>query len=230
VGQPQALGICPIKPHNVAHARILGDAAAAAMHDRHMALGEWFLQQLPENLRSPRIASPAAQQQQAQQPQLQATAQGGPEGDDDDDEAFRFEAVLAIWQQRPPPLPPCVDELWDAVPGLPRTRLLPLRNLLEAAAGAAPDLATFARLHATLLDTPGLSLDHDDRAQVMGAAAACDASDWQARVEWLEARGYPRTSQACLDVVRVVPAEEGLTRLRWLVGRGYSMVSELPDC
>ncbi|KAG2430398.1 hypothetical protein HYH02_013760 [Chlamydomonas schloesseri] len=243
-----ALANCPVKQHSRAHVWILGDAAAAAMRAQHMALGEWFMQQLPEGLRQSSAATPAALAPQPQQPQLPAAAGGqeglngaaahgqgdveppgaGEQGDgEDDDLAFDFEAAFAVWQQRPLPLPRGADEPWDAAPALPRARLLPLRALLASAARAAPDLATFIHLHAMLLDTPRVTLHLDDRPGVLAGAAACRAGDWQARVEWLEARGYPRTSQACSEAVRVTPPEEGLARLRWLMGRGYPLVSEL---
>ncbi|GFR45438.1 hypothetical protein Agub_g6817 [Astrephomene gubernaculifera] len=53
------------------------------------------------------------------------------------------------------------------------------------------------------------------------AGAACSRTpDWQAKVEWLEARGVPRSGAACSWAAG---CPDALDRLKWLRGRGYPL-------
>ncbi|PNH03750.1 Ankyrin repeat domain-containing protein [Tetrabaena socialis] len=83
------------------------------------------------------------------------------------------------------------------------------------------DLPTLQRLHHTHVDTlPGGELHPSEKAAITSAAAGSPTADWQAKVEWLEARGYPRTEEACREAAAM---SDALTRLQWLRQRGYSV-------
>ncbi|PNH08755.1 Ankyrin repeat domain-containing protein [Tetrabaena socialis] len=78
------------------------------------------------------------------------------------------------------------------------------------------DLPTLQRLHHTYLDSRGLRLprfpDH-----VVGAAAHSPTPDWQAKLEWLEERGY---SLKRSTMFWAATCPDALTRLAWLRDRG----------
>ncbi|KXZ47937.1 hypothetical protein GPECTOR_31g299 [Gonium pectorale] len=54
--------------------------------------------------------------------------------------------------------------------------------------------------------------------QLIPAAAGSPTPDWQAKVEWLEGLGYPKTAFACHAAAGCTDAA---ARLAWLRGRGY---------
>ncbi|KXZ48109.1 hypothetical protein GPECTOR_30g204 [Gonium pectorale] len=58
----------------------------------------------------------------------------------------------------------------------------------------------------------------------MAAAAGSPTPDWRAKVEWLEARGYPRTDGACAAVAGLPDAME---RLAWLRQRGHPVSEQV---
>ncbi|GLC35284.1 hypothetical protein PLESTB_000581200 [Pleodorina starrii] len=66
-------------------------------------------------------------------------------------------------------------------------------------------------------------LNQSQRAGVLAAAAGSPTPDWQAKVEWLEALGYPPTSEACTAATRMSPDAAAAAHLQWLRGRGYSL-------
>ncbi|GLC35052.1 hypothetical protein PLESTM_000274200 [Pleodorina starrii] len=63
--------------------------------------------------------------------------------------------------------------------------------------------------------------DEADRGYILAAAAGSTTPDWQAKVEWLEGLGYPRTATACDSAVRAGDGDAAVDRLQWLRGRGY---------
>ncbi|PNH04065.1 hypothetical protein TSOC_009814, partial [Tetrabaena socialis] len=110
-----------------------------------------------------------------------------------------------------------VDWLLLGVNAPEETPLRELTDLLQASA-AGCDLPTLQRLHHTFLDSRGGELPNWSQRAVVAAAAGSPTADWQAKVEWLEARGFPRVEEACTKAA----AEPGaLARLQWLRQRGY---------
>ncbi|KXZ51850.1 hypothetical protein GPECTOR_11g289 [Gonium pectorale] len=55
---------------------------------------------------------------------------------------------------------------------------------------------------------------------ILANAAGCWTADWVAKVEWLEAQGYPKTAEAAGKVARW---RKPLERLRWLRERGFPL-------
>ncbi|PNH08507.1 Ankyrin repeat domain-containing protein [Tetrabaena socialis] len=99
-------------------------------------------------------------------------------------------------------------------------------DVLKGAAEGC-DLHTLQRLHHTLVDTLAGGLSNWCKTTVISAAAGSPTADWQAKVEWLEARRYPRGVWAC----RVAAAKPGgLVRLGWLQQRGYPLDSSVAAC
>ncbi|PNH05840.1 hypothetical protein TSOC_007861, partial [Tetrabaena socialis] len=96
-------------------------------------------------------------------------------------------------------------------------------TLLRAAA-ASCDLPTLQRLHHTYLDRLGRELPDALRQGVVANAARCPTADWRAKVEWLEARGYPQDVRACWQAAA---KPDALPRLQWLRQRGYPFSQEV---
>ncbi|KXZ46059.1 hypothetical protein GPECTOR_47g334 [Gonium pectorale] len=68
----------------------------------------------------------------------------------------------------------------------------------------------------------GRSLDLDKKAAVLSSAAGSPTPDWAAKVEWLEAKGCPRSAGAAMEAAGMLNNDsEALARLTWLRGRGY---------
>ncbi|GFR44819.1 hypothetical protein Agub_g6156, partial [Astrephomene gubernaculifera] len=61
------------------------------------------------------------------------------------------------------------------------------------------------------------------RRAILKAAAASPGPDWQAKVAWLEAQGFPRCSDACTGAAA---CPDALERLTWLLARGYPANAE----
>ncbi|PNH00149.1 hypothetical protein TSOC_014044, partial [Tetrabaena socialis] len=97
-----------------------------------------------------------------------------------------------------------------------------VKGLLKAAA-AGCELPTLQRLHHAYLGSRGRELP-PGRGQllVVGAAAGSSTADWQAKLEWLEGRGYPRSEHACLAAAE---RTDGRDRLEWLQPRGYPLTT-----
>ncbi|PNH07972.1 Ankyrin repeat domain-containing protein [Tetrabaena socialis] len=96
--------------------------------------------------------------------------------------------------------------------------------LLIRSVAAVCDLPTLQRLHHTYLDSRGEELvSWDPECCVIGAAIASPSADWQAKVEWLESRGYPRTTCGAWGWAACTP--DALSRLTWLQQRGYPIES-----
>ncbi|GLC33384.1 hypothetical protein PLESTM_000055500 [Pleodorina starrii] len=72
-------------------------------------------------------------------------------------------------------------------------------------------------------------LDEVDRGAIMEVAAQSTTPDWQAKVEWLERLGYPRTATACEFAVRAGNGDAAVARLQWLHGRGYPLDTAVAD-
>ncbi|PNH01918.1 Ankyrin repeat domain-containing protein, partial [Tetrabaena socialis] len=96
-------------------------------------------------------------------------------------------------------------------------------DLLDAAAEGC-DLPTLQRLHRTYLDSRGEELPEDVQEAVVVSAAGSPTADWRDKVEWLEARGYPRIDSAITEAVQRVDDRE---RLEWLQDREYDVYPEL---
>ncbi|GLC70512.1 hypothetical protein PLESTF_000994200 [Pleodorina starrii] len=72
-------------------------------------------------------------------------------------------------------------------------------------------------------------LSEAHRGSILAAAAGSTTPDWQAKVEWLEGLGYPRTARACDSAVRAGDGDAAVARLQWLRGRGYPLAAGLAD-
>ncbi|PNH03505.1 hypothetical protein TSOC_010436, partial [Tetrabaena socialis] len=94
-------------------------------------------------------------------------------------------------------------------------------DLLKGAAIGC-DLSTLQRLHHTYANSRAMELRARYKPDLISAAAGSLTADWQAKVEWLEARGYSRTVNAG-TVAAAKP--DALPRLRWLQQRGYLLDS-----
>ncbi|GFR40578.1 hypothetical protein Agub_g1158 [Astrephomene gubernaculifera] len=95
-------------------------------------------------------------------------------------------------------------------------------ELLKAAAGGC-ELHTLQRLYH---DWAGeQQLDDYAKRNVVTAAARGPTPDWQAKLVWLEARGFPG-SEACLGAAS---CPDALDRLRWLRGRGYPLSDRVAE-
>ncbi|PNH04222.1 Ankyrin repeat domain-containing protein [Tetrabaena socialis] len=109
---------------------------------------------------------------------------------------------------------------------------VPSASVLVYGAAAGCDLATLQRLHHIYLDSRGVRLpvwsdsDYDPdwdghvKEHVLGAAASSTTADWQAKVEWLETRGYRRSAEA---PGTAAAKPDALPRLQWLRQRGYPL-------
>ncbi|GFR45459.1 hypothetical protein Agub_g6856 [Astrephomene gubernaculifera] len=135
-------------------------------------------------------------------------------------DSFAFEAAcgghvgLMEWllQLCPPGAPPCLA-----------------RYVVQAAAVGC-GLADLQRLHHAWLGVEEQQGNPDagqfaryveiHKSCTLAAAARSRTPDWQAKVEWLEARGYPKSVMACSDVAACADAED---RLKWLHSRGYPL-------
>ncbi|PNH04936.1 Ankyrin repeat domain-containing protein [Tetrabaena socialis] len=82
------------------------------------------------------------------------------------------------------------------------------------------DLPTLQRLHHTHVDMLPLELRPYEKTAIISAAAGSPTADWQAKAEWLEARGYPWIWVTC-DKAAAKP--DALPRLQWLRQRGYPL-------
>ncbi|PNH11339.1 Ankyrin repeat domain-containing protein [Tetrabaena socialis] len=127
-----------------------------------------------------------------------------------------------------------IDDDWGSVAGaakgghvglmdwlLLRADTTEVDELLEAAAEGC-DLPTLQRLHHIHVDSCShMGLPSPYTSSVLSAAAAGSRTeDWQAKMEWLEARGYPRTEESCGAAAGMPDA---LPRLQWLRQRGYPL-------
>ncbi|GLC51811.1 hypothetical protein PLESTB_000551000 [Pleodorina starrii] len=109
-------------------------------------------------------------------------------------------------------------------------------SLLRAAAEYL-SLAALQRLwqqltagrHGSELQQDLEQLDEEHRGAILAAAAGSTTPDWQAKVEWLEGLGYPRTSRACKLAVRDGDGDAVVARLQWLRGRGYPLEAAVAD-
>ncbi|GLC39346.1 hypothetical protein PLESTB_000894900 [Pleodorina starrii] len=85
---------------------------------------------------------------------------------------------------------------------------------------------------------PAVSLTEDQCGRILAAAAAGPSPDWQAKMEWLEGLGYPRTPEAVEFASKCArrtgpgsgtgsgpdaDAPDAAARLRWLRDRGYPL-------
>ncbi|GLC75147.1 hypothetical protein PLESTF_001599000 [Pleodorina starrii] len=109
-------------------------------------------------------------------------------------------------------------------------------SLLEAAAECL-SLAALQRMwqqlraghHGSKLQQQLEQLDERGRGSILEAAAGSTTPDWQAKVEWLEGLGYPRTAGACASAVRADIGDAAVARLQWLHGRGYPLEAGVAD-
>ncbi|GLC43384.1 hypothetical protein PLESTF_000427700 [Pleodorina starrii] len=68
-----------------------------------------------------------------------------------------------------------------------------------------------------------------DRGYVLAAAAGSTTPDWQAKVEWLEGLGYPRTAMAYDSAAEAGDGDAAEARLQRLRGRGYPLEAVVAD-
>ncbi|GFR45436.1 hypothetical protein Agub_g6815 [Astrephomene gubernaculifera] len=101
----------------------------------------------------------------------------------------------------------------------PNGNLIPsdLVDLLEAAAQGC-ELAIVVELTQRLQGQLLLDKEDVNTCSIVAAAAGSPTPDWQAKVEWLEARGFPRSSYVANWAAS---CPEALDRLMWLRERGY---------
>ncbi|GLC46503.1 hypothetical protein PLESTF_000987300 [Pleodorina starrii] len=110
------------------------------------------------------------------------------------------------------------------------------RSLLEAAAKYL-SLAALQRLyqqlragrHGSELQQQLEQLNQGLQGVILAAAAGSTTPDWQAKVEWLEGLGYPRTARACESAVRAGNGDAAVARLQWLRCRGYPLEAEVAN-
>ncbi|KXZ56902.1 hypothetical protein GPECTOR_1g813 [Gonium pectorale] len=131
--------------------------------------------------------------------------------------------------------------LLDRCPDAARLRDTELRGLMLAAVALGCDLATLHCLHGRWMDQeahiqpgpadaaaapppPYQELSPQIKAKVVAAAAGSATPDWQAKLEWLEGRGYERCAAACERAASRVA--DGAERLAWLRDRGYPVGPE----
>ncbi|EFJ43950.1 hypothetical protein VOLCADRAFT_95893 [Volvox carteri f. nagariensis] len=120
---------------------------------------------------------------------------------------------------------------WGLMEWLSLTR--PSRNgkvhigKLMAAAAEGCDLNAFQKLHDVwlggftgLLRATRHQLYGPKQSAVLVAAASSPSPDWRAKVEWLEAKRYPRSPEVAAAAASL---PDGRDRLRWLQERGYPM-------
>ncbi|PNH11026.1 hypothetical protein TSOC_002188 [Tetrabaena socialis] len=81
-------------------------------------------------------------------------------------------------------------------------------------------------LHDTYVDTLPGGQPEQYSPFLLSAAAGSPTADWQAKVEWLEARGYP-TSCACWAAAA---RPHMFPRLQWLRQRGYPLDEFMAGC
>ncbi|PNH07782.1 hypothetical protein TSOC_005731 [Tetrabaena socialis] len=86
---------------------------------------------------------------------------------------------------------------------------------LMAGAANGCDLRTLQRLHHTHMEGRRARTvrGRDEMERIISAAAGSLTADWQAKVEWLEARGYPRTASSC-DGAPAACAPDALPRMQ----------------
>ncbi|PNH06619.1 hypothetical protein TSOC_006988 [Tetrabaena socialis] len=106
--------------------------------------------------------------------------------------------------------------LMDWLLGLGRSCDVPC--LLKAAAFGC-DLLTLQRLQNAYAGSAAAQVSPLNKDWVLRSAAASPLPDWKAKVEWLESRGYPRNSIACMCDALQQP--DWLSRMEWLRQRGY---------
>ncbi|GFR45449.1 hypothetical protein Agub_g6845 [Astrephomene gubernaculifera] len=97
-------------------------------------------------------------------------------------------------------------------------------SLLEAVA-AGCDLLCLQRFYQEWVGAHPDQLEELDlhewcKWSILAAAAGSPTPDWQAKVEWLEARGFEQFEDACK---KAAGCPDALDRLRWLRGRGYPL-------
>ncbi|KXZ51847.1 hypothetical protein GPECTOR_11g286 [Gonium pectorale] len=78
-----------------------------------------------------------------------------------------------------------------------------------------------AALRALALRVGDEPLSEEDLGSVVAGAAGSKTSDWAAKMEWLEAEGYPKTPEATEKAAAC--KNSALQRLQWLRGRGYPL-------
>ncbi|KXZ51684.1 hypothetical protein GPECTOR_11g135 [Gonium pectorale] len=61
------------------------------------------------------------------------------------------------------------------------------------------------------------------KGRILAAAAGSPTPDWQAKVEWLEGRRFPRTEDAITEAAGRPNAPQ---RRKWLRQRGYPVETE----
>ncbi|PNH04454.1 Ankyrin repeat domain-containing protein [Tetrabaena socialis] len=86
-------------------------------------------------------------------------------------------------------------------------------NVLAGAA-AGCDLPTLQRLHHTYLDSQGRQLPKYMQNPVVAAAAGSPMSDWQDKVKWLEGLSCRRTAWVCMEAAKRVDGQERLEWLQ----------------
>ncbi|GLC50019.1 hypothetical protein PLESTB_000333600 [Pleodorina starrii] len=115
--------------------------------------------------------------------------------------------------------------------GRPNDHVYDLCRLLLLAAAKNLSLAALQRLwqqlmagrHGSELQQQLEQLGERDRGAILAAAAGSTTADWQAKVEWLEGLGYPRTARACESALWAGDGDAAVARLQWLRGRGYPL-------
>ncbi|PNH01891.1 hypothetical protein TSOC_012174 [Tetrabaena socialis] len=117
----------------------------------------------------------------------------------------------------------------------------PVYNSLLEGAAAGCDLATLQRLHHIHVDSraapepnsddPDGEMAYKEREgnylwNIIEHAAGSATADWQAKVEWLEAQGYPLNQDS---YIRAAGQPDGRARVQWLRQRGYPLDMGVAD-
>ncbi|GLC49940.1 hypothetical protein PLESTB_000325200 [Pleodorina starrii] len=104
----------------------------------------------------------------------------------------------------------------DGAFGLCRSLLMAAAEYLSLEALQRLWQQLMAGHHGSKLQQQLEQLNQVDRGSILEAAAESTTPDWQAKVEWLEGLGYPRTAWAG-------NGDAAVARLQWLRGRGYPL-------
>ncbi|GLC43060.1 hypothetical protein PLESTB_000263100 [Pleodorina starrii] len=144
-----------------------------------------------------------------------------------------YVVYIDCWSEREDLLQWLLTELQgrrnDGAYGLCRLFLGPATECLSLAALQRLWQQLMAGHHGSELQQQLEQLDVADRGSTLAAAAGSTTPDWQAKVEWLEGLGYPRTARACESAVRAGNGDAVVARLQWLHGRGYPLEASVAE-
>ncbi|KXZ40810.1 hypothetical protein GPECTOR_2222g1172 [Gonium pectorale] len=102
----------------------------------------------------------------------------------------------------------------------PATQPLPTQAAAVPAGLSEALMAAEAVEHAAGYAATSAAWRRCARLGPLAAAAGSRTPDWAAKVEWLEAQGWPKTAAAC-NIAAAASCADAVSRLAWLRQRGY---------